>query len=152
MALSPPADEVHASVGTAEEQNGCTVVCARCCVWEQLELAGRGSKIYLFVSYLTVPFCSPLCASITMRDVTERIQRRSFVRSGELSFLTHREWQPTHELVETAVSYRGRSPVFGHSHKINPIVREGLLTRVRLWKILEYGSLSVAGLFSCTVL
>lgn len=145
MSRSPAADEVPTGVGTAEQENGCTVVCARRCAWEQLELAGLGDKIYLFVPYLTVLFCFPLCASITVRDVPERIQRQSSVRSGELSFLMNREWQPARELVETAVSYRGRSPLLDHSHKINPIVTEALLTPV-----LEYGSLSVAGLFNCT--
>lgn len=84
-----------------------------CCVWEQLELAGPGNKICLFAPCLTVPFCSPLCALITVRDAPARC---SSVHPRELSSLMSREGQPTEELVGAAGGYRGGSPLWDHSH------------------------------------
>lgn len=87
------------------------------------------SSIY-FVPCLTVPFSSPLCAPITVRDAPKRIQWQSSVHSGKLSCLMNREWQPTHELVEKAVSYRIGNLLLDHSHIISPVVTEGLLTHM----------------------
>lgn len=62
-----------------------------------LELAGPGSKSWLFVAYLAVSICFPLCALITVRDAPARY---SCVHAGELSCLMSREAQPTQEQQE----------------------------------------------------